>query len=187
MPKIKVNGAELFYNEAGTGPETIVFAHGLVFSGRMFDEQVSALKDRYRCITFDFRGQGQSQVTPDGYDMDSLCEDAAQLIERLDCAPCHFLGFSMGGFVAMRLALRRPELVKSLILADTSADPEPNKIKYNVLCAITRLLGVSAVVNQVTPILFGHNFLTDPERKDLVQEWRYEILANKKTITNEIY
>ena len=88
MPRLCVNGATIHYEEHGTGPETIVFAHGLLWSVRMFDRQVDALKDRYRCITFDFRGQGQSEVTATGYDMDTLAADAAALIESLRCAPC---------------------------------------------------------------------------------------------------
>ncbi len=47
MPIIRVNGAALYYEEHGTGPETIVFAHGLLWSCRMFDAQVALLKDRY--------------------------------------------------------------------------------------------------------------------------------------------
>ncbi len=58
----------------------------------MFDAQVEALRGSYRCITFDFRGQGKSEITAAGYDMDTLAEDAAPLIEALDCAPCHFAG-----------------------------------------------------------------------------------------------
>ncbi len=46
MPIIRVNGAALYYEEHGTGPETIVFAHGLLWSCRMFDAQVALLKDR---------------------------------------------------------------------------------------------------------------------------------------------
>ncbi len=97
MPIIRVNSATLYYEEHGTGPEIIVFAHGLLWSCRMFDEQVAALKDRYRCITFDFRGQGQSEVTRDGYDMETLYEDAAALIEALHCAPrtCRNTGSSL--------------------------------------------------------------------------------------------
>src|SRR5258708_16170156 len=125
MPIIRVNGTALYYEEHGTGPETIVFAHGLLWSCRMFDDQVAALKDRYRCIAFDFRGQGQSEVTRDGYDMETLYEDAAALIEALDCAPCHFVGLSMGGFIPMRLAARRPDLVKPLALLENCPDPQP--------------------------------------------------------------
>ena len=58
MPRIMLNGAAIYYEEHGSGDETIVFAHGLLWSGQMYEAQVAALKDRYRCITFDFRGQG---------------------------------------------------------------------------------------------------------------------------------
>src|SRR5438128_2311715 len=104
MPRTTVNGADLYYEDTGSGREAILFAHGLLWSGRMFDAQVAALKGRYRCVTFDFRGQGQSEITTTGYDMDTLAEDAAALIQRLGIAPCHFLGLSMGGFIGMRLA-----------------------------------------------------------------------------------
>jgi 3-oxoadipate enol-lactonase len=60
MPIIRVNGAALSYEEHGTGSETIVFAHGLLWSCCMFDAQVALLKDSYRCAAFDFRGQGRS-------------------------------------------------------------------------------------------------------------------------------
>lgn len=48
MPTIRVNGASLYYEERGTSPETIVFAHGLLWSCRMFDAQVALLNEHYR-------------------------------------------------------------------------------------------------------------------------------------------
>jgi len=182
MPRLCVNGATIHYEEHGTGPETIVFAHGLLWSGRMFDRQVDALKDRYRCITFDFRGQGQSEVTATGYDMDTLAADAAALIESLRCAPCHFVGLSMGGFVGMRLAIHRPELIRSLILMETSADPEPreNVGRYRMLNFIARWLGLRLVADQVMPIMFGVKFLNDPTRAQERAIWRERMIANHR-------
>ena len=116
MPKIQVNGTTLHYEDHGSGAETIVFAHGLLWSGDMFAAQVAALKDHFRCVTFDFRGQGQSEIALSGYDMDTLTDDAAALIKVLDCGSCHFIGLSMGGFVGLRLAIRQPELISSLPL-----------------------------------------------------------------------
>ena len=180
MPTIRVNGAELYYEDSGGGPETIVFAHGLLWSCRMFDAQVAALRDRYRCVAFDFRGQGKSQVTRDGYDMDTLYADAAALIEALGCVPCHFAGLSMGGFIAMRLAARRPELLRSLILLETSADPEPeeNVPKYRGFTLAARILGPGAVAGRVMPILFGRTFLDDPARAAERAEWQQRGAAN---------
>ncbi len=182
MPHLEINGARLFYDEAGSGPETIVFAHGLLWSGLMFGPQVAALKARYRVITFDFRGQGQSEVTPAGYDMDSLSLDAAALIEKLGAGPCHFAGLSMGGFIGLRLASRRPELLRSLILLETTADPEPqeNIGKYRRLNFVARWLSLALVAGPVLKIMFGTKFLTDPNRVAFRDECRKRMVRNHR-------
>jgi 3-oxoadipate enol-lactonase len=183
MPTLRVNGANLYYEERGAGPETIVFAHGLLWSGRMFDDQVAALSGRYRCITYDFRGQGASEATAGGYDMETLADDAAALIEALDAAPCHFVGLSMGGFIGMRLAVHRPELLRSLVLMETSADPEPaeNAPRYRAMGAVVRIfgrLGMRMVMPRVMRIMFGRKFLEDPARAADRSLWRKRGLAN---------
>ncbi len=180
MPVMVINGAKIHFEVHGDGPETIVFCHGLVFDGRMFDAQVSALQDRYRCITFDFRGQGKSQVTASGYDLDSLCEDLNCLIQAWQCAPCHLVGLSMGGIVGMRLAIRRPELVRSLTLIETSADPESMRkaIQYRALALVARWFGTAVVADRTMAVMFGRNFLNDPTRARMKQEWRKRVIAN---------
>ncbi len=177
MPFLEINGARLYYEVAGDGPETIVFSHGLLMSGAMFADQVRALSARYRCISYDHRGQGRSEVSRNGYDMDSLARDAAELIVALDAAPCHFAGLSMGGFVGIRLALNRSELLRSLVLMDTSADPEPNRRPYRRLAWIARWLGFRPVVNRVMAIMFGRSFLSDPSSEAVRERWKRHLLA----------
>jgi 3-oxoadipate enol-lactonase len=186
MPRIALNGANLYYEDSGSNHEAIIFAHGLLWSGRMFAAQVAALKDRYRCITFDFRGQGQSEITAAGYDMDTLAEDAAAVIDSLGVAPCHFLGLSMGGFVGMRLAARRPELIRSLMLLETSADAEPpeNIPRYKLLSFIARWLSMRLVTDKVMGVMFGQKFLTDATRARQREEWRQRLFANDRVGTN---
>lgn len=182
MPHIKVNGANIYYEENGSGKETIVFAHGLLWSGQLYENQVAALKTHYRCITFDFRGQGRSEVTESGYDMDTLAEDAVALIKALNCAPCYFAGLSMGGFVGMRVAFRYPELLKSLILLATSSDPEvKDKLgRYKLLTLVARYFGLGIVSSQIMPIMFGQKFLNDSSRKELQKEYRARIASNNR-------
>jgi 3-oxoadipate enol-lactonase len=174
MPHIKINGVNYYYEEHGSGKETIIFSHGLLWSGAMFAKQVAALKDRYRVITYDHRGQGQTEVTENGYDMDTLTNDAVELIKALNAAPCHFAGLSMGGFVAMRLAIRHPELLKSIILMETSADPEPeeNRPKYRILGFIERYISIKLVSGRAMNIMFGKTFLNDPNRASERAEWK---------------
>jgi pimeloyl-ACP methyl ester carboxylesterase len=186
MPKIKINRCQYHYEVHGTGTETLVFSHGLLWSGHMFYKQVDHLKDRYKIVTYDHRGQGQSEVTQDGYDMDSLYNDAVGLIESLKLGAVHFGGLSMGGFVAMRLAARRPDLVKSLILMETSAQDEPNKVKYNLLKTIVKIFGVNSVVNPVMNIMFGRTFLNDTERREEKQYWANQLTQNQRTIVRSV-
>ncbi|TCD14963.1 alpha/beta fold hydrolase [Oricola cellulosilytica] len=183
MAVAEIGEAHIHFTEAGSGENTMVFSHGLLMSGEMFANQIAHFKDRYRCITFDHRGQGKSSVTKSGYDIDTLTEDAIRLIERLDAAPCHFVGLSMGGMVGMRIALRRPDLLNSLILIDTSAEPEPpeNLPRYRLLNLVARWLGVGFVVGRVMPILFGRTFMNDPSRVDERAYWRKELASRDRT------
>jgi 3-oxoadipate enol-lactonase len=176
MPTLSIRGADLHYIERGRG-EPVVFAHGLLFNGRMFELQMNALEDRFRCIAYDHRGQGQSAITPSGYTMDELMDDAAELIRAVGAAPCHFVGFSMGGFVGLRLAARRPELVRSLTLIGSSAEPEPKVLKYRALGTVVRWLGVKPVVDPITRILFGKKFRTDPARRQQQHDVRRHLLS----------
>lgn len=182
MPHLRITGANIYYEDHGAGQETILFSHGLLFSGEMFYEQIAVLKDKYRCITFDFRGQGRSQVTQSGYDIESLYADAVELIEVLGCSPCHFVGLSMGGFVGLRVAIRRPELLKSLILIESSPDPEPkeNISRYQLLNFIAHWIGLRVVASRVMKIMFGEKFLNDPKRTTLKREWKERIIANNR-------
>lgn len=188
MPLIEVNGAKINIEdtEAPVGrPDapTVVFGHGLLFSGRMFDDQVDRLASRYRCVTIDWRGQGRSPAAAGGYDMDTLSDDAAAIIQELALGKVHFVGLSMGGFVGMRLAARRPELIRSLSLLDTSAGPEdPDKIsQYRLLAKIYGLFGLGPVKSRVKPIMFGPTYLASPRSEPQVEAWLNEVKAAKRS------
>ncbi len=178
MPRLTVDGIELHYEERGAGPP-IVFSHGLLWSRRMFAAQLDALSARFRCIAYDHRGQGESASSPAAYDMERLTDDAAALIEKLGAAPCHFVGLSMGGFVGLRLAARRPALLRSLTLVESAADGEPwlNGPKYRVMEWFARRFGFGPLVPLVMRIMFGRTFLGDPARAALRAKMAAELGA----------
>jgi len=170
MATFDVDGVSLYYEDTGPGStgETIVFSHGLLWGTELFAAQIAALRARYRCIAWDHRGQGQSGSDHrDCIGMELVWLDAVRLIEGLVRGPVHFCGLSMGGFAAMRMASRRPDLVRSLMLLETSADPEPeeNLRGYRMLTRITKLLGPRIVKNKVAPIMLGKTLLGDPARR----------------------
>jgi 3-oxoadipate enol-lactonase len=166
MPLVAANGTRLYVEDSGGSGPAVLFSHGLLYSCRMWDAQVPSLESHYRCIRYDHRGQGQSDVPEGGYDMDTVAEDAAALIRALDVQPVHFVGLSMGGFVGMRLAARHPELLRSLVLLDTSADEEPpdDLPRYRMLTFIERWLGPRLVAGPVMKIMHGRTVRADPGR-----------------------
>jgi len=172
MPTIEVNGTTLFYVDTGPGTtgETIAFSHGLLWGTELFAAQIEALRGRYRCIAWDHRGQGQSapDLNRECIGMELVWQDAVALLENLGTGPVHFCGLSMGGFVGMRMAARRPDLVRTLMLLETSSDPEPveNLKKYRLLISVVKLLGPRVVRGQVAPIMLGRTILTDPSRRE---------------------
>lgn len=186
MPHINCNNASLYYLDEGSGTETIVFSHGLLFSHEMFRAQIDYFQTRYRCIAYDHRGQGQSEITDSGCDMDSLFLDAATLIENLQLGAVHFVGLSMGGFVGMRLAARKTHLIKSLTLIETSADEEVNKLKYRALNVIFKVAGSKPISKKIMNILFGKTFMNDPEREEERSYWANKMMAFPKTVTQAV-
>lgn len=191
MPIISLNGAEIYYEDSA--PEqadfpleqrkpVLLFAHGLLWGTHLYDKQVEYFKPNYRCIAFDFRGQGKSQITKSGYDMDSLAEDAIALLEALEIKQCHFVGLSMGGYVAQRVALKRPDLLQSLILLDTAAEAESpdKKADYKKLLKAIHWVGIKRISKKVMPIMFGETFLNDKSRKQEYKTWLEHLKRNNK-------
>jgi pimeloyl-ACP methyl ester carboxylesterase len=182
MTLVAVNGIQLNISDTGAPADkpdapVLVMGHGLLFSTEMWRHQIAALRSDYRCIAVDWRGQGATPPTEAGYDMNTLYADLVALIEHLDIGPVHYAGLSMGGFVGQRLAARRSDLVRSLILIDTSAGPEdPEKIsRYRLLATIYGLLGMKPLLGQVAPIMFTPGWLKTPAGKETVQTWVAEL------------
>ncbi|MFJ6727887.1 alpha/beta fold hydrolase [Streptomyces sp. NPDC091281] len=168
----------LAYTDTGPPPgrphaPTVVLGHGLLFGGWMFRPQTEALRADYRCVSPDWRGQGDSPATPGGYDMDTLTADTLALITALDTGPVHFVGLSMGGFVGLRLAARHPERVRSLTLLATTADglPAHRARLFRQFAAVSRLVGPAPVRRQAAALAFGSSFRASGRSGPVLAEW----------------
>jgi pimeloyl-ACP methyl ester carboxylesterase len=183
MATIHINGTALYYEDTGSDGPPIVFSHGLLWDTSLFASQIAVLKDRFRCIAYDHRGQGKSaDGTGRAIELDTLTQDAAALIEGLKLGRAHFCGHSLGGIVGMRLAIARPDLVRSLVLLSTTADAEPFKLKYKTMNVIARLFGAGSVANSVMPALYGRSTLSDPTRFLERMAWKQRLVSNRRTI-----
>jgi 3-oxoadipate enol-lactonase len=185
---VKVNGVELFYKESGSGPEPIIFSHGLLMDHTMFEAQRAALEAHFRVIAYDHRGQGQSQDPGSGQDMDTLSSDAAALIQALEAAPCHFAGLSMGGFVGLRLAARRPALVRTLTLMNTGASREPwaSRLRFGFLAQLVRIFGPASFSGIAMQELFSASTRRDPTQQPMLREWESRICRRPRRVAEAL-
>ncbi len=176
MPMITVAGTELSVTDTGgTGP-TVVFLHGFLFDGRQFDAQVDALRGQYRCITVDLPGQGRSGRSAAGYSTDAVTDLLIAYLEQADLGPVHLAGLSMGGFTGLRIAIRRPELLRSLTLINTSAHrhSRAKMPKQLALAAVARVAGTGLppVLAGIEEEMFGERFRTDDSAAPVREAWR---------------
>jgi len=183
MPMIDVNGTTLHYIDEGPrAAPCLVMSPSMFFDVQMFSAQSDALSDRYRIVRYDHRGQGDSaRHQRDELDMDTLTDDAAALIEALELAPVVFVGNSMGGFVGLRLAARRPDLLRSVVVMGTSADVEEQAEAMDGLVDALSEHGIEAVLDGVLQFMMGDTTLMNPKRADVLAE----VTALLKTRTPE--
>jgi 3-oxoadipate enol-lactonase len=128
MAIARVNGVSLSYEEAGSGPP-LLFIHAFPVGRGMWEPQVRFFAERFRVITYDCRGFGRSEspTSPTAYSQAHSVADAKGLLEHLEhlrATPAAVCGLSMGGNIALNLALDHPEAVRALVLCDTGAGSE---------------------------------------------------------------
>lgn len=122
--------AALHVEENGEG-DALLLIQGLGQASWVWRAQVPVFAERWRTIIFDLRGTGRSPAPEEPYGIDDLAADAADILAGRQA---HVVGFSMGGYIALTLALARPELVRSLVLVGTGAGgpdrtPRPEHVR----------------------------------------------------------
>jgi pimeloyl-ACP methyl ester carboxylesterase len=134
MPKARVNGVELYYEVAGKG-DPLVFVHAFPLGLEMWAPQVEYLSRNFRIVTYDARGFGRSEAppAPEAYSQETSIEDLFQLMKHLGIKKGCVIGLSMGGNVALNLALRHPESLHGIVVADTGAGSDDPKAFHQLV------------------------------------------------------
>lgn len=125
MPRLAVNNVGMHYVESGQG-SALLLLHGVGGSHEMWLPIVPELAKSRRVIAADQRGHGASDKPRGSYTISLFCQDWLALMDALKVDRAHLVGLSMGGAIAMRLALEHPQRVRSQVLVDTWAFPHPD-------------------------------------------------------------
>ena len=126
------SGANIFYSEyfpADPQAPTLILLHGNGEDHTYFVKQIPAFSPHFRLVLMDTRGQGQSTGGDGELNFSVFAADLLALMDHLQIAKAHLLGFSDGGNLALTFALAHPERVQSLIL--NGANLEPGGVKLS--------------------------------------------------------
>jgi 3-oxoadipate enol-lactonase len=173
MPTLRLGDIDTFYELNGAG-DPVVLIHGLGSSARDWEQQVPALADRYRVLTYDIRGHGRTSKPRGPYSVTQFAKDLVLLLEGIGHRPAHVVGISMGGMIAFQLAVDRPDLVRSLVIVNSGPALVPSKLAEYLAVwsriAIAKLRGPGVMGGVLAPRLFPSPD-QEPLRRQFVERW----------------
>jgi pimeloyl-ACP methyl ester carboxylesterase len=165
MPHANLNGVNLYYETEGNG-DAVLFIMGTGLTHSLWNRQIEAFKGRYKCVSYDNRGTGQTDRTEEGHTVPNYAEDAAALLHHLRVSSAHVVGWSLGSCIAQELALAHPEKVRSMVLIATWCRPHPflrRRFEVQIEIAKTgnqRLLGAYSVLH-----LFRNDYVDEHDQE----------------------
>ncbi|MEV4188528.1 alpha/beta hydrolase [Streptosporangium canum] len=118
-----VNGARMWYDERGEG-EPLVLLHGGFSDSRDFDGNLGALAGRFRLLLPERRGHGHTADVPGPITAEVMAQDTIAFLDKVADGPVRLVGYSAGAIVALRVAVRRPDLLDRLVLISGAFDAQ---------------------------------------------------------------
>jgi 3-oxoadipate enol-lactonase len=169
------DGAQLVGEAHGPAEApTLVFLNSIGCDRRLWDSQVAALADDFRCLVFDTRGHGQSDAPAGDYTLDQLGRDALAVLDAADVRAAHVCGLSLGGLVAQWLAIEAPERVARMVLADTASRIGTVE-SWEARRKLVLDQGLAAIADMAMERFFSTPFRET--RAEAVAEWRARLAA----------
>lgn len=160
MPIQKINDIDIYYEQHGQGPDLVLIG-GLTSDHQVWRSALRVLSEHFRVLIFDNRGAGRSGSPNYPYSIEMMAHDTLSLMTALSIEKAHVVGHSMGGGIAMQMALSAPERVEKLVIVCAKA--KISAISSMVFSMREKLQdrGISSdiLAEYVMPFLFAESFL----------------------------
>lgn len=188
MSVIKIGGTGIHVQQLNeSAAESILMIHGLGYGSLAvwYFKIAPSLSKKYRIVMYDHKSHGLSERAQTGYDLDTMTDDVAFLMNELNIKKTSFVGFSYGSLVALHFAIRFPERVNKLVLieAPDPGDKNPEAVEY----AKSNRIQIN---DDLRNLLFPEHVLDISGRKGRhvkKQNDAFEFLINESTLIEDIY
>ncbi len=176
MAVVATSSTRLHYEDSGSGP-VMLLSHSWFCDGRQWPQAPAWVEAGYRVLNLDNRGHGRSAPCTTPFSMWDLADDLIAVLDQAEVDRAILVGLSIGGFAGIRAALRYPDRVRALVLADTAASGQGffNRARITALGPLFRTPAKRAIVPQVVNAFFSP--ATRRDQPDLVRTWRDRFLA----------
>jgi pimeloyl-ACP methyl ester carboxylesterase len=155
------------WHGAATSGAPLVLLHGLGSSSADWGPQLPAFTARHRVLAVDLPGHGRSPLPRGRLTVAGMADGVARLLARLDVPPAHVVGLSLGGCVALALALQAPERVRSLVLVNAFARLRPAGPR-GALRMLARLVLLAAPMERLAAHV-ARGIFPEPGQRDLYE------------------
>lgn len=150
------DGVAIAWHETGSGPP-VVLLHSLGTTSQMWAPVADTLSDRYRVISVDLRGHGDSGAPPGPYTLDMLGADLMAVVAAAELATFDLVGISLGGQIALWTAIHHPGRLRSVVMSNTAARIGSRE-RWQDRVATVHDLGLAHVSRAVTTAWFSDGF-----------------------------
>jgi 3-oxoadipate enol-lactonase len=159
----------------------VVLVHAVGIDLTYWDAQIAALCEKFDVLAYDLLGHGSSAAPPIGYEIEEHANDLGAIICGTGAGSAHIVGLSVGGMIAQTLAVRQPNLVRSLTLIDTVAQfPDQAKAALRQRAETVRTGGMQAVLQMTLDRWFTPDFMR--RRPDVIDRVTKTLLGGSATV-----
>jgi len=162
---------EIHGRQANDAP-TIILSSGLGGAGAYWQPQLAALAVDMRVITYDHRGTGRTGGTLEtGTSVADMADDVLEIADRLNLQRFHFMGHALGGLVGLDLALRRPDLIASLVLVNAWSKVDPHTERcFDVRLTLLEKAGIQAFLKAQPLFLYPAVWMSESAERLAAEE-----------------
>lgn len=176
MPKVNVGDLSLNYEIMGEG-SPVLLVTGIGADSLAWAFNAPALMGNHKVVTVDNRDIGLSDKAQAPYTMEAMGDDTIALLKELDLGPVHFVGHSLGGMIAQQVALKAPELLKSLMLVTSIGRvPAASELLINHWVSVIEKLGMEGFCDFVTIMTLSGEYIEN--NWEIVSAFRQMMLAH---------